>query len=81
MRFIKDGEIAFQHGTGGFVTNMNNLEQHQEEVLKTLEKEKETAWKEAQKALDKVDVINQTIAKFQAQILMAQSKWKFDEQN
>lgn len=22
MRFIKDGEIAFQHGTASFVTNM-----------------------------------------------------------
>lgn len=57
------------------------LEEHQEETLKTLDKEYEAAWKEAQKAMDKVDLIARTKAKFQAQILMAQTKWKIDENN
>lgn len=57
------------------------LEEHQEETLKTLDKEYETAWKEAQKAMDKVDLIARTKAKFQTQILLAQTKWKIDEQN
>lgn len=57
------------------------LEEHQDETLATLQKEYEAAWKEAQKAMDKVDLISRTMAKFHAQILMAQSKWKLDEQN
>jgi peroxiredoxin len=57
------------------------LEEHQEETLKTLDKEYEKAWKEAQQAIDKVDLIARTKAKFQAQILMAQTKWKIDENN
>lgn len=57
------------------------LEEHQDETLKTLHKEYEEAWKDAQKAMDKVDVISRTIAKFQTQILLAQTKWKLDEQN
>ena len=57
------------------------LEQHQEETINTLDKELEAAWVEVNKAIDKVDLINRTKAKFQAQILLASTKWKLDEQN
>ena len=58
-----------------------SLEKHQDETLTTLHKELEIAWKEVNEAQDKVDVINDAIAKFQAQILMSQTKWKIDENN
>lgn len=57
------------------------LEKHQEETLNSLDKELETAWKEVNKAMDKVDLINNTKAKFQTQLLIAQTKWKTDEKN
>lgn len=51
---------------------LKGLEQHQDETLTTLRKEYEEAWKEAQKAMDKVDVITNAMARFQTQILTAQ---------
>lgn len=60
---------------------LKQLEEHQKETLDTLNKEYEIAWKEAQEAMDKIYIINSTIAKFQTQIFMAQQFGKKEENN
>jgi DNA-binding transcriptional regulator GbsR (MarR family) len=57
------------------------LEQHQDETINTLDKEIEAINKKIEKLLNQRDVVIDTKAKFMAQILMAQTKWKLDEQN
>ena len=90
MTSIRVEEIASQHGTENFVTNMSNkqndiyfedLKEHQDEVINTLEKERNEVDIQIQKLMDKRDVITNTIVKFQTQILLSQTKWKLDEQN
>lgn len=60
---------------------ITDLEKHQDEVLASLQKEYEAQWEIVQKEMDKLDTISQTMAKFQASILMAKTNWKIEEQN
>lgn len=60
---------------------LKDLEEHQEETLKSLYKQKEEAWGEANKAMDKVDTISKAIARFQTQIFIAQQFGKEERKN
>lgn len=60
---------------------LTELEDHQEETLRQFEEMRKPHYEAMLKHQKEIDVINEAQARFMTSILLAQTKWKLDEQN